>query len=256
MGLRALAHELEVLFEDLAFHPDAREIGDPVQTHPRHHSLALEHVLLQHDPADRCHQRQCLGDLACRLQLLDLRCCDVPVIQPAPGCLQHGLRATPGLPGVGIDVGGQTFGREELLLSGDQNRAVDGQKRLSAADGLTRRAHVQPLDEPVDLGHDVRDVRLGRLDLSHGADRSRQRLPAGRRVGHAQGTLLLGRQVDRATQHGSGRIFCYLARTSASVGAVIDYGCLHFALAAPAGRRENCDREYGYDGCEPRKTIH
>ncbi len=138
--LGAFAHQLEVLLEHVALHPHRRKVGDPVETHPRHHLLSLQHLLLQHDAVHRRYQRERLGHLAGPLDPGDLLRRDVPIGQP-PSCrLQRRLGVAPGFSRRRVDLRRQAFGRQQLFLGRDQHGAIERQERLATSHCLTRRA--------------------------------------------------------------------------------------------------------------------
>ncbi len=204
--LGAFTHELEILLEHVAFHPHRREIGDSVETHPRHHLLPLQHLLLQHDAVHRCHQRERLRDRAGFFHSGDLVRRDVPVSQTPARRLERRLGVAPGFAGRRVDLGCQAPGREQLFLGRNQHRAVERQERLAASHRLARRADVQLLDEPIDLRRDVRDVGLGCLDPPHRSNRPGERFATNRRIDDAERALLIGGEVHRLPQHPAGRV--------------------------------------------------
>jgi hypothetical protein len=191
---RADAHEPEILLEHVSFHPQFTQVGESVQPHPLHNSLTFHDVLLQHDARERCCERQRLGDESGLFDPSDLLIGNVPIRESPPSCLEHRLGAAPRLASPGAI--GHAHRRQQLLLCGDEHRAVDGQQRLAPPHRFTGVVDEQLLHETVDLQGDVRDLGLGRLDPPHGAYRAVKRLPLNCRVPHADGSFLVGREVD------------------------------------------------------------
>ena len=102
----------QILLEDLPLDPNLGQICNTVEPHPGHDLLSLNNVLLQHDPGDRGHECQRLGDLAGLLDSLDLIGRYVPVSQATSHRFEHVGRVFPSFPGCAVDARRQPHGCE------------------------------------------------------------------------------------------------------------------------------------------------
>ncbi len=146
------AHPRQLVFVDIHIHPDAREVGDRVEPHPRLDRHLLYRHLFGHDPRRRTAHQHGLGNRARRRQGVDLLVGNVEVLQLDAAGLHQ---ATGVFDSVRKRAAFQfrqlAHGRNVLHLRRIQLGGIHVEQRLAFLDRLPRLVDVQLLDPSVEL---------------------------------------------------------------------------------------------------------
>ena len=187
---------------DVRDHPDYREVGQPVERHPRLHPHAAEGHLLQHEALVGRVQRHGAAHFAGVLERADLGLADVPEFQTAPGRVHQRLAAAGHL-GVGAcrQLPARFEGGQILLLGRHQLGAVKRQQRRAFPDGRTREVHEELLDPPADLRRDRRKALLVVLDPAVGTDDLFEHPALHRPDPYADHLLAFGGELNGTRRH-------------------------------------------------------